>query len=50
MTEFWIDRKGTLTANGEIVGRFGCVEAAADMAVRFSQDNDIQSYRIFYPL
>lgn len=49
MIEFWIDRKGLLTADDEVVGAFGSVDAAADMAIRFAYDQGA-AYRIFYPL
>jgi hypothetical protein len=49
MYEFFIDRKGNLICDGDFVACFGNVDAAADAAIRFSQDNDAL-YRIFYPL
>lgn len=51
MIEFFITTTRTgyeLTANGEVVGVFASDTAAADMAVRFAQDNSAFSYRIFY--
>jgi|GEM_PF-6616851 len=47
--EFFISRRGELQAAGEPVGTFLSVDAAANAAVRFCQENDCL-YRIFYPL
>lgn len=49
MLEFWIDRRGNLVADDTLIGCFGGVDAAADAAVRFAQDQG-GPYRIFYPL
>lgn len=46
--EFSIDRDGTLIDDGEIVDRFASVTIAADMAIRFAQDQD-RLYSIRYP-
>lgn len=51
MIEFFITSTRTgyeLTANGAVVGIFGSDTEAADMAVRFAQDTNASSYRIFY--
>ncbi len=51
MLEFFITTTRTgfdLTANGEFVGTFSSDTDAADMAVRFAQDTNATSYRIFY--
>lgn len=45
--EFFADRKGNLTADGQFIGQFASQDAAADMAVRFAQDNDAL-YVIYY--
>jgi hypothetical protein len=45
--EFFIDRKGNLTADKEFIGNFGSEEAAMDIAIRFAQDTN-SLYRIFY--
>ena len=36
---FWITRKNELYADGELIGRFESEAAAADMAIRFAQEN-----------
>lgn len=46
--EFFIARNGLLTADGQVVGVFGGVDAAADVAIRFAQDSG-SLYRLFYP-
>ncbi len=38
MIEFTITRRNELIADGEMVGRFGSEQAAADTAIRFAQD------------
>jgi hypothetical protein len=47
MFEFFIDRKGNLTANGDFIGNFGSEENAMDFAIRHAQQED-RLYRIFY--
>lgn len=47
--EFFIGRDGGLTLDGALIGRFGSVDAAADLAVRFAQDQG-RLYSLFYPL
>ena len=37
---YFITRKNDLYANGNLIDRFASEDAAADMAVRFAQDND----------
>ncbi|MEQ1689089.1 MAG: hypothetical protein ABL874_10995 [Sphingopyxis sp.] len=37
---YFITRQNDLFANGNFIERFTSEEAAADMAVRFAQDND----------
>ncbi len=46
--EFFIARNGQLTADEQVVGVFGSVNAAADVAIRFAQDSG-SLYRLFYP-
>ena len=38
--EFEITRRNELLAGGQLVGRFADEHAAANLAVRFAQDND----------
>lgn len=38
--EFFITRRGDLHADGELISSFGDEATAADMAVRFAQDNE----------
>lgn len=45
--EFFIARDGLLTADGQVVGRFGNAAGAADFAIRLAQDAEAL-YRIFY--
>jgi hypothetical protein len=45
--EFFIDRDGNLTANGDHIGNFGSEANAADFAIRHAQEND-RLYVIHY--
>lgn len=47
--QFEIKRDGTLIADGQKIGRFDSATKAADVAIRFAQDQGAL-YEILYPL
>ena len=46
--QFDVLRDGTLLHNDEVVDRFADPTTAADMAVRYAQDCDLDAYSVYY--